>query len=113
MLKNGSAVQYQWPQKGERPIWHVRERLSARDVTDIEYDDEKGTLVVHSAVKAAPREEAPEHFDSITYAYSLADARGFVEFRDAHGAVLKKIEGRWIAVESLTHRTVGTYPTSG
>jgi hypothetical protein len=112
MLRSGSAVQYQWPQKGERPMWHVRERLSARDVTDIEYDDyeEEGTLVVRAAVKAASREEIPEGFDSITYAYSLADARGFVEFRDAHGAVLKKIEGRWIAVENLTHRTVGTYP---
>ena len=33
-----------------------------------------------------------------------------MEFRDAHDAVLKKIEGRWIAVEGLTHRTVGTYP---
>ena len=75
ILKSGSAVQYQWPQKGERPMWHVRERLSARAVTDIEYDEEEGTLVVQSAVKAAPREEVPEHFDSITYAYSLADAQ--------------------------------------
>ena len=91
-------------------MWHVRERISARDVTDIEYDDEKGTLVVQNTTGAAPGEQVPEDFDSITYAYSLTDARGFVEFRDGDGAVLKKIEDRWIAVENLTHRTVGTYP---
>jgi hypothetical protein len=109
VLKRGSASQYQWPQKGERPMWHVRERISARDVTGIEYDEE-GKLLVQNAMDAASREQVPEDFDSITYAYSLADARGFVEFRDGDGTLLKKIDGRWIAVENLTHRTVGTYP---
>ncbi|MDA4113108.1 MAG: hypothetical protein OK474_03590 [Thaumarchaeota archaeon] len=109
VLKGGSASQYQWPQRGERPLWHVRERMSARDLGKIGYD-ERGTLVVEPSMDARPSEQVPEVFDSITYAYSLADARGFVEFREGDGAVLKKIEGRWISVENLTHRTVGTYP---
>ena len=90
-------------------MWHVRERISARDVTGIEYD-EKGDARCTEHDGCRPGRAGPEDFDSITYAYSLTDARGFVEFRDGHGAVLKKIEGRWIAVENLTHRTVGTYP---
>lgn len=107
--KNGSAVQYQWPQRGGRPMWHVRERYSAQDISKISYD-EQGTLVVERSLEATTREQAPEAFDSITYAYSLSTSRGFVEFRDADDVVVKRIDNRWIAVENLTHRTVGTYP---
>jgi hypothetical protein len=39
VLKKTSASQYRWPQKGERPMWHVRERISARDVTGMGYDE--------------------------------------------------------------------------
>lgn len=109
MLRGGTGVQYQWPQMGPRPMWHVRERIFPRDVDKISYD-EQGTLVVEQAIDARAKENIPDSFDSITYAYSLSTARGFVEFRDRENKVTKRIDDRWIAVENLTHNTVGTFP---
>ncbi len=108
-LKGGSGIQYQWPEKGSKPMWHVRERIFSQEVSKIEYDP-TGTLVVEFAINHGAREAVPENFDSITYAYSLITSRGFVEFRDKEGAVIKKITDRWIAVEGLARRTMGEYP---
>jgi hypothetical protein len=108
-LEGASAVQYQWPQGGERPMWHVRERIFSREVDDIRYD-EHGGLVLRHSIADRPKERIPEGFDSITYAYSLSTARGFVEFRDQENVVLKRIDDRWIAVENLRRKTVGTFP---
>jgi hypothetical protein len=108
-LKNGTGIQYEWPQRGMRPMWHVRERISPRDVNKIGYD-EQGSLVVEHAIDTTTSEPVPSSFNSITYAYSLSTARGFVEFRDGNNVITKRIDGKWIAVENLTHRTVGTFP---
>jgi hypothetical protein len=107
-LIGGAAVQYQWPEKG-KPMWHVRERIFSQEVNKIEYD-QKGTLVVEFVVNHVVPEDIPRDFDSITYAYSLTNSRGFVEFRGKDNEVIKRINDRWIAVEGLVRRTSGEYP---
>jgi hypothetical protein len=109
ILKGDSGVQYQWPESGEKPMWHIRERIFSGEVGSIDYDEHGNLVVERAASTNAPSEEAPENFDSITYAYSLSTAMGFIEFRDG-GKVVRRIDNRWIAVENLAHRTVGKFP---
>jgi hypothetical protein len=70
ILKNGSGVQYQWPDRGPRAFWHVRERIFANDVRSISYDNE-GNLIVESVSVEAPDEDVPRDYSYVTYAYSL------------------------------------------
>jgi hypothetical protein len=109
LLKGGAGIQYQWPEKGGKQMWHVRERIFSQDVNKVEYD-QNGTLVVEFKPRPKVDEEIPEDFESITYAYSLQTSRGFVEFRDKNDVVIKKISEKWIAVENLPRMTTGEYP---
>ncbi len=90
-------------------MWHIRERIFPREVKKIGYD-EQGGLVVEHVIDSREREQVPSDFVSITYAYSLTTSRGFVEFHDRDDNITKRIDDRWIAVENLTHNTVGTFP---
>jgi hypothetical protein len=109
LLTGGSAVQYQWPQIGLRPMWHVRERIFSREVGTIEYDEE-GRLVVEHVTEVRAKEQVPETYESITYAYSISTARGILEFRDRDNTVVKRIDDRWIVVENLARKTIGEFP---
>jgi hypothetical protein len=109
VLSSGTGIQYEWPQRGPRAIWHVRERIFPRDVKKVRYD-EQGSLVVDHAIQSATDQTIPSSFATVTYAYSLTTGRGFVEFRDKDGVVTKKVDDKWIAVENLSHKTVGTFP---
>jgi hypothetical protein len=110
IIKTGTGVQYQWPQRGPKPMWHIRERIFPEALERVGYDDQ-GNLVIQQAKAARNDESVPDDYDSITYAYSLSTAKGFLEFRDEKDAVIKRIDDRWIAVENLSHRTSGTYPS--
>jgi len=109
ILKNGYAVQYQWPDEGPREGWHVRERIYATEVKSIEYDS-NGNLIVDSVRIEALDEETPQNFSYLCYAYSLKTSRGFVEFYDATNKLLKKINEKWIIVENLNRKTIGEFP---
>ena len=109
VLKNGYGVQYQWPDGGPRDIWHVRERIYSSDVKSINYD-ESGNLVVDSVKVESLQEEVPQDYSYITYAYSLQTSRGFVEFYDKNGKMLKRINERWILVEDINRTTIGEFP---
>lgn len=58
VLKDGPGIQYEWPDKGPREFWHVRERFYANEVRSIGYD-ESGTLVVEFVKVEALDEEVP------------------------------------------------------
>ena len=109
ILRNGYGVQYQWPDRGPRPFWHVRERIFSEDVASITFDS-TGNLIVAFAKPEVPDEQIPEDYTYITYAFSLKTARGFIEIYDSKDRLLKSIKNRWILVEDLTHKTVGEYP---
>jgi len=109
LLKNGSGVQYQWPERGPDPMWHVRERIFSQDVHGIDYD-EKGNLSIQFIPNHKFKEEIPENYDHLAYAYSLSTGKGFIEFCDSEDQILKRIDERWIVVENLSHETVGDYP---
>lgn len=109
ILKAGTGVQYHWPQRGPKPMWHIRERIFQRELKSVGYD-ERGNLVIEEAPDVREREGVPDDYASLTYAYSLSTARGFLEFRDATDKVIRRIDDKWIAVENLTHRTTGVYP---
>ena len=108
ILKNGNGVQYQWADnRGD--FWHIRERIYAADVRSITYDKD-GNLVVDSIDIEAPDELIPDNYAYLTYAYSLKTSRGFVEFFDKDGKLLRRINERWIIVEGLDRKTTGEYP---
>jgi hypothetical protein len=109
VLKDGPGIQYEWPDKGPREFWHVRERFYANEVRSIGYD-ESGTLVVEFVKVEALDEEVPPSYSYLIYAYSLRTSRGFVEFYDSNNKLLKAIREKWILVEDLTRKTVGEYP---
>ena len=66
--------------------------------------------MVEYDAEVPPAEEVPSEYDTVTYAYSLANAKGFIEFRDKENNVIKRIGDKSIAVEGLTHKTVGAFP---
>lgn len=109
ILKDGAGIQYQWPDKGPREFWHIRERFYVNEVKSIGYDED-GVLVVEFLKVEAVDEEVPQDFSYLIYAYSLRTSRGFVEFYDSNNKVLKAIHEKWILVEDLTRRTVGEFP---
>ena len=109
VLKDGYGIQYQWADRGPRSFWHVRERIFARDVRSIAYDD-GGTLVIESIRVEEPEEEIPPDYAYVCYAYSLRTSGGFLEFYDANNKQLKKVSEKWIIVEDLTRTTAGEYP---
>jgi hypothetical protein len=108
-LKDGPGIQYQWPDKGPREFWHVRERFFVNEVRSIGYDED-GTLVVEFVKVEAAKDEVPQNYSYLTYAYSLHTSRGFVEFYDSNDKLLKTIHEKWILVEDLTRVTTGEYP---
>lgn len=108
ILKNGNGIQYQWADnRGD--YWHIRERIYAADVRSVTYDKD-GNLIVESIKVEAPDELVPENYAYLTYAYSLKTSKGYVEFFDKNGKLLRTINERWIVVEGLDRKTVGEYP---
>ena len=108
-LKDGPGIQYQWPDKGPREFWHVRERFFVNEVRSIGYDEE-GTLVVEFLKVETGGDGIPQNYSYLTYAYSLRTSRGFVEFYDSSNKLLKTVHEKWIFVEDLARKTVGEYP---
>lgn len=109
LVKKGSGIQYQWPERGPTPMWHIRERIFSQQVDGLELDDE-GNLTITFIPNRRVKEEIPESYDHLAYAYSLSTGRGFVEFYDSGNQVLKKIAEKWVVVENLSHETVGEFP---
>jgi hypothetical protein len=70
-------------------------------------------------MKRSEDTEAPEDFAYILYAFHLANRDiakgnkpplGFVEFFDAKGELLRRLNNRWIVIEDVDRKSVGEYP---
>lgn len=116
-MTKGSAAQYEWKDSQGRAFWHVRERFFAREVDGFTINPTGNISITFKTGEEAEAGAVPEDFAYLTYAYHLSNKdeterapMGFVEFFNEKGALLRRIENRWIVVEDASRRTVGDYP---
>jgi hypothetical protein len=117
-LDRGKGVQYQWKDAQGRPFWHVRERFFASDIASFSIDPAGGkiTLTFGREDDKEDRAGVPPEFSYLLYAYHLSSKdggrapMGFIEFYDPSGALLRRLENRWIIIEGLRRKTVGEFP---
>src|SRR5579863_10409196 len=126
-INKGCAIQYQWKDMQGRPFWHVRERFQASDVEGFQIDM-KGNLLInfkkgnHAEEIGDGSRSIPKNFAFLQYAYHLTTKEtpqavivdkspmGFVEFCNANGEVISRINNRWIIVEDVVRKTAGELP---
>ena len=104
VLINGSGHQYQWTD--QRGAWHIRERIYKEDVEKLLLEGSELKIFFKISNYTA---EVPEDYDYLTYAYSLKNGMGFIEFYKGD-KMIKKIRDKYIIVSDLNHRTIGKYP---
>jgi hypothetical protein len=117
-IERGRAAQYQWKDSRGAPFWHVRERLYATEVERLSIDPAGGaiTLIFKHEEGGETEKGVPEDFAYLLYAYHLTSndngraPMGFVEFYDAEGALVGRVDNRWMIIEGVNRRTVGDYP---
>jgi hypothetical protein len=127
ILKRGNACQYEWKDSQGKAFWHVRERFFAEQIESIGIDPSGANLTVHFKAEeqdqgdheSAPAQEVPTEFHYLHYAFHLSNKEiaignkaplGFVEFYDANGKLIHVINNRWILIEGVDRKSVGTYP---
>ena len=128
ILKRGNAVQYEWKDSQGRAFWHVRERFFADQVENIGVDPTGASLTIYFKEEEAtgpthenpPGQQVPFEFHHLHYAFHLSNKEiaignkapfGFVEFYDISGKLVYVINNRWIIIEGVDRKSVGTYPT--
>lgn len=116
-INKGSAAQYEWKDTQGRAFWHVRERFFAKEVEGFTVTPTGSVSITFKASSAADAGAVPEDFAYLTYAYHLSNRdeterapMGFVEFFNAKGDLLRRIDNRWIVIEDAGRKTVGDYP---
>jgi hypothetical protein len=116
-INKGSAAQYEWKDTQGRAFWHVRERFFAREVEGFTVTPTGSVSISFKAGPAVDAGAVPEDFAYLTYAYHLSNRdeterapMGFVEFFNAKGDLLRRIDNRWIIIEDAGRKTVGDYP---
>jgi len=125
ILKRGNACQYEWKDNTGRAFWHVRERFFASEIESIGIDPSGANLTVHfkegeGANQAdSSAQNVPTEFQYLHYAFHLSNKEmavgnkaplGFVEFFDITGKLIHAINNRWILIEGVSRKSVGTYP---
>jgi hypothetical protein len=119
-LKGGRASQYEWKDSQGRAYWHVRERFFAHEIESIGVDPAgtKVTITFKDA-DAGQDEDAPKEFSYLLYAFHLFNKEiakgnrapfGFVEFYDARGELVKRLNNKRVVVEDIERKSVGEYP---
>lgn len=118
-ITRGRAVQYQWKDAKGAVFWHVRERFYAAEIERMAMDPTGGviTIVFKEEHGDGAEGEIPANFAYLLYAYHLTSKEtggrapmGFVEFFDAGGASLGRVDNRWIIIEGVDRKTTGEYP---
>jgi hypothetical protein len=116
-ISKGSAAQYQWKDTQGRVFWHVRERFFAREVEGFMISPSGNVTITFKAGADTDAGAVPEEFAYLTYAYHLSNKEeserapmGFVEFFNAKGDLLRRVENRWIIIEDASRKTTGEYP---
>jgi len=110
----GRAKQFEWHDE-QGQFWHVRERIYAEGLIQIEQEPTIDPLFSPGRIKLIyeklPRTDSqPPKYTAIEYAYDLKTSKGFVEFLDENGTVISRLADRWIIVEDVRRTTVGEYP---
>lgn len=118
-ITRGRAAQYQWKDARGAPFWHVRERFYATEIEKMAMDPAGGVITVVFKEEETDGAEGkiPASFAYLLYAYHLTSKEtgerapmGFVEFYDANGSSLGRVDNRWIIIEGVNRRTTGEYP---
>lgn len=116
-ISRGSAFQYEWKDNQGRPFWHVRERFFASEVQGFTITPSGSVNVEFKPGSETDVGAVPEDFAYLTYAYHLSNKEagqrapmGFVEFFNANGDLLRRINNRWIIIEDVGRKTTGDYP---
>jgi len=116
-LSKGSAAQYEWKDTQGRTFWHVRERFFAHEVEGFSVNPSGSISITFKAGTSSDSGAVPEDFAYLTYAYHLSNKdgterapMGFVEFFNAKGDLLRRVENRWIIIEDAGRKTTGEYP---
>ncbi|MDA4136538.1 MAG: hypothetical protein OK449_06030 [Thaumarchaeota archaeon] len=121
VVKRGRAIQYQWKDAQARAYWHVRERFLADDIENIAVDPSGTHLTITFKEEKVKVDEggAPQDFSYLLYAFHLQNKDilkgnraplGFVEFFDAKGELIRRLNNRWIVIEDADRKSVGDYP---
>ena len=128
ILKRGNAFQYEWKDAQGRAFWHVRERFFADQVESIGVDPTGANVTINfkddepnqPGHENPPGQDVPMEFHHLHYAFHLSNKEiavgnkapfGFVEFYDISGKLIYVINNRWIMVEGVERKSVGTYPS--
>ena len=117
-LTGGRAAQYQWKDGQGGPFWHVRERFFATEIEKFSIDPAGGSIKLNFRKEEAGEidEAPPAEFSYLLYAFHLSSKdggrapMGFVEFYDARGGLIRRIDNRWIIIEGLDRKTSGDFP---
>jgi hypothetical protein len=118
-LAGGRAAQYEWKDAQGGQFWHVRERFFAAEIEKFSIDPAGGTIKLNFRDEQQGKEDdtaAPAEFAYLLYAYHLSSKDGgraplgFVEFYDAKGGLIRRVDNRWILIEGLERRTSGEFP---
>jgi hypothetical protein len=121
VVKGGQATQYQWKDGQGRAYWHVRERFFADEIESIAVDPSGTHLTVtfKEGKGKADEDTVPQDFSYLLYAFHLQNKDilkgnraplGFVEFFDAKGGLIRRLNNRWIVIEDVDRKSVGDYP---
>jgi hypothetical protein len=116
-MTKGSAAQYEWKDTQGRTFWHVRERFFAKEVEGFMITPSGSVSITFKAGADTDSGAVPEDFSYLTYAYHLSNKEaserapmGFVEFFNAKGELLRRVDNRWIIIEDASRKTTGEYP---
>lgn len=121
VLKSGNAAQYEWKDAQGRAFWHVRERFFADEIDSIGIDPlgVKLTLTFKNDVVRSEVKEPPTDYSYLLYAFHLINKDqavgnkpplGFVEFYDARGELVRRMNNKWVIIEGVDRKSVGEYP---
>lgn len=116
-ITGGRATQYQWKDAEGRTFWHARERFYATEMESFSIDQTRGKITLVFKNEEEKKEgDVPSEFAYLLYAYHLSSKNGgrapmgFVEFYDAAGRSVGRLDNRWIIIEGVNRRTFGEPP---
>jgi len=118
-ITRGRAAQYQWKDAKGAIFWHVRERFYATEIEKLAIDPANAviTIVFKAEETDGAERMVPVGFAYLLYAYHLTSKEtgrapmGFIDFYDASGSVVGRVDNRWIIIEGVDRKTTGEYPT--
>ena len=114
VLNGGSGIQYQWKDTQDNTFWHVRERFFSDELDGFTLDS-RAHLTINFRGEKPSTESIPENYAYLQYAYHLFPdkgpaPKGFVEFCNERGQVVRTLDNKWIVVEDLCRKTTGELP---